>query len=50
MKDQFKTFQDKAKQYVLHEFNNSRDIIIVVRDLKDTYEHNDMDTPMNISK
>ena len=50
MKDQFKTFQDKVKQYVLHEFNNTKDIIIIVQDLKDIYAHVDIDNSSNISK
>ena len=48
MKDQFKKFKDKAKKYVLCKFDNPRDIIIVVRDLKDPYAHIDMDKPINL--
>ena len=47
---QFKTFQNKSKQYVLRDFDNPRDIIIVVGDLKDLYSHVDMDKPINNSK
>ena len=50
MKEQFKTFQDKVKQYVLRDFDNSRDIIIVVRDIKDPYVHIDIDNTIKPSK
>ena len=38
------------KQYVQYKFNNPRDIIIVVRYLKDTYAHIDMNNFIHISK
>ena len=50
IKEQFKTFQEKVKQYVLREFHNQRDIIIVVRDLKDPYAQVDMDKPIKLNK
>ena len=50
MKDQFKTFQDKLKQYVLCKFDNPRDIIVFVRDLKDTYANVDMENLIKLSK
>ena len=49
-KDKFKNFQDKVKKYVLREFDNPREIIIVVRDIKDPYAHVDMKSPINISR
>ena len=49
-KDQFKTFQEKVKQYVLHKFDNKIDIIIIVRDLKDPYPHVDTEKNFNTSK
>ena len=49
-KEQLKTFQDKVKQYVIHEFDNTRDIIIFVQDLKDTYVKVDTDKTINLSK
>ena len=33
-KDQYKKFSEKMKQYILREFQNSEDIIVLVRDLK----------------
>ena len=50
MKDQFKTFQDKVKQYVLRDFDNPREIIIVFRDLKYTYAHVDMEKTIKPNK
>ena len=50
MKYKSNNFQDKAKYYVLHVFNNTREIIIVVQDIKDPYVHVDMDKTINISK
>ena len=38
------------KQYVLHEFNNPKEIIIAVRDLMDPYAYIDMDKPGKIIK
>ena len=48
MKDHFKNFQDKVRQYVLCEFDNLRVIIIVVWDLKDPYAHVETYKPTNI--
>ena len=50
MKDQFKNFQNKVNKYVLREFDNPRDIIIFIQDIKDPYAHVDTDKPINISK
>ena len=50
MNNQFKTFHDKVEQYVLIKFNNPRDIIIVLQDLKDTYAHVEMYNPIKPSK
>ena len=33
-KDQYKKFSEKMKQYILREFQNYEDIIVLVRDLK----------------
>ena len=45
MKDQFTNFQDKVKQYVLHELYHSRGIIIFIWDIKNKYAHVDIDKP-----
>ena len=50
MKYQFKTFKDKVKQYVLHELDNTRDIIIIVPDIKGLYAHIDMENTIKTSK
>ena len=50
MKYQFNTFKDKEIQYVLRDFDNPRDIFIVVWDIKDPYAHVYIDKPINISK
>ena len=50
MKEQFNNSQDKVEQYVLHKLDNPRDIIILVRDIKDPYAHIDMDNPTKLSK
>ena len=50
MKDQFKTFQTKVKQYILKKFNNRRDVSVVIRDIKYPYSHLDIEKPINISK
>ena len=49
-KDQFKTFWDKVKQYVLQDLDNPREIIIIFQYLKDPYAHVDMDNPIKLSK
>ena len=50
MKDQFKTFQDKLKQYLLHKFDNPKDVIIVIRSLKDPYAQIEMSKTITLSK
>ena len=50
MKYQFKASHDKVKQYLLRKFDNPTDIIIVVRDIKDTYAHFGMDKPSKLNK
>ena len=50
MREQFKIFQDKVKQYILHDLDNPRDIIIVVRFLKDPHAHVYTDKPVKLSK
>ena len=50
IKYQFKTFQDNLNQYVLHDFDNPSDIIIIVRYINDPYAHVDMYNPRKISK
>ena len=50
IKYQFNTSQYKVNQYVLHEFDNTRGVIISVRYIKDPYAHIDVDNTINISK
>ena len=50
MKEHSKNFQDKVKQYVLREFDNPRETIIVVQDIKDPYAYVDMENHTKISK
>ena len=38
------------KQYLLRKFDNPREIVIVVRYLKDPYAHVFMDKPVNLSE
>ena len=47
MEDQFKTFQEKVKGYVLCEFDNRREIIIFVLYIKYPYAHVNMDNINN---
>ena len=50
MKDNFNIFCYNLKIYILRGFGNLRNIIIIVRDIKDTYAHVDMANPINLNK
>ena len=50
IKDEFQIFSEKLKQYLLREFKNPEDIIVLVRDIKDPMTVHDATKPLALSE